>query len=606
MLQECDRMTPEKTGSEFDPQEWARRLEAGLTDDPELVLAHRLASNPPAPARPTPGFRSDLRHRLLETYPMPAQRSIPFKRLIPFFAAALILAIVLIIAWPRGVQGVSASEILHAATIGASALGTGDVTYDRFRLDWDMGNTRVENVTGEMWYSAGSQLYRYQLTSSTGELLFYQAYDGEYTTQSIHNQPVGEGAVSQVYRFKGFVPLWIERPGSGGLLANPSPVNFWVLAVHQAQQRNSGCTDLFCLLGLSQEGWDCAGSRCKYSLGNVGGMGNMGFELALRGVTRLEDGRQVYEIRLLPGGVLSQYVGGFGTVYVNVGTKQIVKVVYSMKMIFRAASMGMSLEHLERSGLESASLPADFFRTPPKDIPVIPWAGDLQRFINSHYGGQDNRVWVISSDPPSGTRISGKVTFNLELGYQLTGLPYANLGVKLWGIGKDTATNGKRVPVQAGEGVVHVSLTVDTDQLAEGAWAAGADLGTYIDAGPGFAINDLPLFDTQWCVRCEPALLPTQPVVIGTYWRLQIQVSTVGQVADGYRVSQVSISPTHLLLHRSGLVPQTALPQTVETEPVDLSGLSETTVIPVRLILPEDAERIGPATVEVTVEVVRK
>ena len=43
------------------------------------------------------------------------------------------------------------------------------------------------------------------------------------------------------------------HPLRGGLLANPSPVNFWVLAVHQAQQRDSSCTDLFCLLGLPQE-----------------------------------------------------------------------------------------------------------------------------------------------------------------------------------------------------------------------------------------------------------------------------------------------------------------------------------------------------------------
>ena len=598
-------MTPEKTESEFDLEDWAQRLEAGRTDDPELVLAHRLASASPAPARPAQGFRRDLRARLLETYSRPAQRIIPYKPLIPFFAAALLLVIVLI-AWPRGLQGVSAAEILHAATIGTSSPGNGDVTYDRFRLDWDLGGTRVENVTGEMWYSTGSQRYRYQLTSSKGEVLFYQAYDGEYTTQSVHNQPVGEGAVNQVYRFQGFVPLWLERPGSGGLLANPSPVNFWVLAVHQAQQRNSGCTDLFCLLGLSQEGWDCAGARCKYSFGEVGGMGNMSFELVLRGKTRLEDGRQVYEIRLLPGGTLLQYLTGFGTVYVDVQTQQIVKVDYSMKMIFRPASMQMSLEHLERQYLDSAGLPADFYRTAPEGIAVVPWGGDLQRFINSQYGDHENRVWVISSDPPSGTRISGKVTFNLELGYQLTALPYAKLGVRLWGIGKDDGAPGKTIPVQAGEGVVHLSFTLDTDQLSAGAWAVGADLGTNIDAGSGFWINDLVLFDTQWCVRCDPVQLPTQPAELGTHWRPQIQVVTVGQVAEGYQVSQVSVSPTHLLLHRAGLYPEAALPQIVETEPVDLYGLSETTVIPAKVILPENAELVGQPLVEVRVEIVRK
>jgi hypothetical protein len=604
-------MTPDRIGAEFDLQDWARRLEAGQSDDPELLLAQRLASEPPTPARPAEGFRRNLRTRLLETYTRPDPKGLwrplgsQYRRLAPLFAAALLLIVVWIV-WPRGVQGVSAAQVLHAATLEAGSSVDGEAVYDRLRLSWGMNGVQKENVTGEMWYSPGSQRYRYQLTGPGGELLFYQAFDGEYTTQSIHNQPVGEGAVNQVYRFKGFVPLWQERPGSGGLLANPMPVNFWALAVRQAQALSQDCTDLFCLLGLPQEGWDCAGTRCIYSFGKVAGVGKTSLELALRGMTRLEDGRQVYVIRLLPGGALLQYVTGFGTVYVDVQTKQIVKVDYSMKMILRPAETRMSLEHLERRRLDSATLPADFYRTAPDGIPVVAWEGDLQRFINSQYGDHENRVWVISSDPPSGTRISGKVTFNLELGYQLRGLPYANLGVRLWGIGKDTASGGKKIPIQAGEGVTHLSFTLDTDQLAEGAWAVGADLGTYIDAGPGFAINDLSLFDTQWCVRCDPAQLPTQPAVLGTYWRPQIQVVTVGQPLEGYQVGGVSVSPTRLLMHLPGQVHEADLPQTVETEPVDVSGLSETTLIPVKVRVPEDTEVIGASVVEVTVEIVRK
>jgi hypothetical protein len=85
--------------------------------------------------------------------------------------------------------------------------------------------------------------------------------------------------------------------------------------------------------------------------------------------------------------------------------------------------------------------------------------------------------------------------------------------------------------------VVPVSFTIDTDQLAEGAWAVGADLGTYLDVGQKVWINDLMLFDTQWCVRCDPVALPTQPAVLGTYWRPEVQVITTGQVAQGYRVA---------------------------------------------------------------------
>jgi hypothetical protein len=184
------------------------------------------------------------------------------------FAAALLL--IALIAWPRH-AGVSAAEILQAAKIGAGVPAGSEVIYDRLLLNWDMGASRVENVTGEMWYAPDFKQYRYQLTSQSGDLLFFQAYDGEHTTQSIYNQPIGSQPVKQVYRFQGFTPLWIDRPGDGGLLANPSPVNFWTLAVHQAMQQDSNCSDLYCLLGLSQEGWECQGRHCRYDFGDVDG-----------------------------------------------------------------------------------------------------------------------------------------------------------------------------------------------------------------------------------------------------------------------------------------------------------------------------------------------
>lgn len=332
----------------------------------------------------------------------------------------------------------------------------------------------------------------------------------------------------------------------------------------------------------------------------------MALELVIKGQGQLEDGRQVYEIRLLPAGALLQYVTGFGTIFVDVQTYEIVKVEYSMRMIFRPAGMEMSLNHLERRELDPSDLPADFFQIPPNGVAVVSWKGSLARFIHSQYGDSENRVWVIAADPPAGWQISGKVTFNLELGYQLTGLPYANLGVMLWGIGKDTGTKGGSVPIQAGEGIVHLSFTIDTDRLEAGAWAVGADLGTYIDAGPGFGINDLTLFDTQWCVRCDPSALPTQPVVLGTYWRPQIQVITSGQVAEGYQVKGIIVSPTHLLLHRAGRVSETELPQIVNTEPIDLNGLSSTIEIPMKISIPENAEVIGPILADVKVEIVKK
>jgi hypothetical protein len=136
----------------------------------------------------------------------------------------------------------------------------------------------MDNVLGEIWFSPENRAYRYQLTSSAGEVLFYQAYDGEYTTQSVHLRPVGKQSIKQIYRFKGFVPLWLERPGDGGLLANPSPVYYWLLAVRQAMDRKSDCTDLYCLLGLPKR-LELQESRCKYSFGDVEGLGTGGLKV---------------------------------------------------------------------------------------------------------------------------------------------------------------------------------------------------------------------------------------------------------------------------------------------------------------------------------------
>ena len=603
-------MKTNPSSPDFDLHDWAQRLEAGRTDDPELVLAQRLFVLPEHAAPPDAAFQSDLRSRLLQADRWQGRSnvgqavSLSYKiKWLWLSVAAVFVLVAVLLAWPRGVQGVSAAEIMRQARIGAGSPEVGNVIYDRLRLSWTMRDARVDNVLGEIWYVPGSRVYRYQLTSSTGEVLFYQAYDGQSTTQSVHNQRVGEQPVEQVYRFKGFVPLGLDRPGDGGLLANPSPVSFWMLAVQQDMQRQSDCSDLFCLLGLAEDGWDCAGKRCKFSFGEVEGIGVTELELVLKGRVQLEDGHQVYEIRLLPAGALLQVLTGFGTVYVDVETYQIVRVEYSMKSILLPVAMEMSVAHLERRQVNPSDLPADFFRTPPQGVGVVEWTGNLRNFLDSQFGYHENRVWVISTDPPSGSSISGKVTFTLELGYQLTGLPYASLHSTLWGVGKDTGAGGASIPVQAGEGVVHLSFTVDTDELEQGAWALGADLGTYTDAGSRIAINDLMLFDVQWCVRCDPAMLPTQPAVLGTYWRPRVQVVTTGQVAAGYQLKSIRVSPTHVLLHRAGIYSEADLPQQVQTEPLDLQGMTQTQVVKAQLVLPENGEMIGAPFVEVTIEV---
>ncbi len=114
-----------------------------------------------------------------------------------------------------------------------------------------------------------------------------------------------------------------------------------------------------------------------------------------------------------------------------------------------------------------------------------------------------------------------------------------------------------------------------------------------------------PLNDTSLAseARCDPSELPSQPAVLGTYWRPQVEVVTTGQVTEGYQVKSMIASPSHVLMHRVGQVPMQDLPQVVETEAIDLTGLNETREFTVQLKLPEKGEMIGTPKANVTIEI---
>lgn len=80
-----------------------------------------------------------------------------------------------------------------------------------------------------------------------------------------------------------------------------------------------------------------------------------------------------------------------------------------------------------------------------------------------------------------------------------------------------------------------------------------------------------------------------------------ITADVIGQVAPGYRVLGVTVEPSSVLV--TGRPTQLALPFRVQTEPIDITGLTETFQDQVSLILPEGISLDSVTEITVTVQI---
>ena len=80
-----------------------------------------------------------------------------------------------------------------------------------------------------------------------------------------------------------------------------------------------------------------------------------------------------------------------------------------------------------------------------------------------------------------------------------------------------------------------------------------------------------------------------------------ITADIIGQVAPGYRVLGVTVEPPSVLV--TGRPTQLALPFRVQTEPIDITGLTETFQDQVSLILPEGISLDSVTEITVTVQI---
>jgi hypothetical protein len=270
---------------------------------------------------------------------------------------------------------------------------------------------------------------------------------------------------------------------------------FWSHIDQMVSGDGSGCADLFCTMSSLGQGWECSDNQCTLNLGPVFEEKDFIINAEVTGQSRLKDGQEVYEVRTyLPDGGDQYYtIFKFDTT-----TFDLLEIED-----YWDNHLHYLIRLVERKMLTEADMPHDFFQTIPEGIEVRLWESDIP------LGSIDDDVtWIISADPPQGASLSGVVTVQVDIGYKLTSLEEAAIGLGLYWVGHDYMGPIKydRVPVRGGEGTVKISFTVDADQLGEGEWAVHTWYGDTMGIAPHVFWNGggpIPGIYLTYCVRCD-------------------------------------------------------------------------------------------------------
>jgi len=95
-----------------------------------------------------------------------------------------------------------------------------------------------------------------------------------------------------------------------------------------------------------------------------------------------------------------------------------------------------------------------------------------------------------------------------------------------------------------------------------------------------------------------------QPIsIMGGYKNVAVKVMTTGQVAEGYRLTNMSVTPPTVTVYSTDPQLVNELPGYVETIPVDLSGLSDDTEFNAAITLPKGISLVSEPSVLVQVGV---
>ncbi len=104
-------------------------------------------------------------------------------------------------------------------------------------------------------------------------------------------------------------------------------------------------------------------------------------------------------------------------------------------------------------------------------------------------------------------------------------------------------------------------------------------------------------------VSLEPSRAAVTVAVrqLGGYRDVAVKVRLVGQVANGYRITNVTVSPPVVTVFSQEPQKVRDLPGFVETEPLDISGATDDVDARLKLVLPEGISLVGEDTVLVQV-----
>ena len=119
-------------------------------------------------------------------------------------------------------------------------------------------------------------------------------------------------------------------------------------------------------------------------------------------------------------------------------------------------------------------------------------------------------------------------------------------------------------------------------------------------------LTDVPvrIYDNegnQMNARIEPGTVTVDLEVINPNKEVPIDVTTSGELPDGVRLIETSVEAENVTVY----APSSQLEdiEQVETEPIDLSEITETTTLEVALLVPDNATSLSRETIDVTVEV---
>lgn len=203
--------------------------------------------------------------------------------------------------------------------------------------------------------------------------------------------------------------------------------------------------------------------------------------------------------------------------------------------------------------------------------------------------GISNRIDV--SFEPENVEVTieerGSGTFDVEV-------DYSNLDQMPEGFEIESATvTPKTVDITSAESVINriasVKAYVDVEGIQESMTLTDIPVRIYDNEG------------NQMNARVEPGTVTVELKVVNPSKEVPIDVTTSGELPEGLRLVSASSERENVTV----FAPSDSLDdiEQVETAPINLSEITETTTIDIELTIPENATSLSTETIEVTVEV---